>query len=69
MKIQTLTRMGREIARNYAALPHDQAVSGIAGHLRSFWTPAMIAEIEAFAATDPGAVDPLLLEAIRELGG
>ncbi len=69
MHIETLTRMGREIARNNAALPHEQAVARIAGHLRSFWTPAMITELEAFAATDPAELDPLLLDAVRALAG
>lgn len=69
MHIDNLTRMGREIARNNAALPHEQAVARIAGHLKSFWTPAMITELEAFAAVRPGELDPLLLEALGTLDG
>ncbi len=65
MQIDTLIRMGGEIARNNAALPHDQAVDRIAGHLKSFWTVAMISQLEQYARIDPGALDPLLLEALR----
>lgn len=67
MRIETLTRMGQQIARNNAALPPDQAAARIAGHLRSFWTPAMIRELEAFAAFSPQELDPNLLAALDTL--
>lgn len=68
MHIETLIRMGQQIARNNAALPPDQASARIAGHLRSFWTPAMIREIEAYAAFSPDTLDPNLLAALDLLG-
>ena len=67
MQIDTLIRMGHEIARNNAALPHEEAVERVARHLRSFWAPAMIAELEAFAAIEPERLDPVLREALSEL--
>ena len=67
MQIDTLIRMGHEIARNNAALPHEEAVARIAGHLRSFWTPAMIAQLESFATGEPTKLDPLLCEALAAL--
>ena len=66
-EIDTLIRMGHEIARNNAALPHEEAVERVARHLRSFWAPAMIAELEAFAAIEPERLDPVLREALSEL--
>ncbi len=68
MRIETLTRMGQQIARNNQALPPDQAAARIAGHLRSFWTPAMIRELEAYAAFSPETLDPNLLAALDLLG-
>ena len=68
MQLDTLIRMGQQIAVNNAALPHDRAVARIAGHLKSFWTPAMIAEIQAFAAAHPSDLDPLLADALSALG-
>lgn len=59
--------MSRQIAVNNAALPREQAVARIAGHLRSFWTPSMIADIQAYAATGPEDLDPLLRDALAEL--
>ena len=67
MQIETLTRMGREIVRNNAALGHEEAVARVARHLRSFWTPAMIAEIESYAAAEPDKLDPVLAAALRQL--
>jgi len=68
VRIETLTRMGQQIARNNQALPPDQAAARIAGHLRSFWTPAMIRELEAYAAFSPETLDPNLLAALDLLG-
>ena len=69
MQIETLTRMGRDIVRNNAALGHDEAVARVARHLRSFWTPAMIAEIESYAAANPAELDATLMAALEQLEG
>lgn len=68
MLIDSLIRMGQQIARNNAALPREQAVARIAGHLRSFWTPAMIAEMSGYAAGHSDELDPLLVDALSALG-
>lgn len=67
MLIETLIRMGHDITRNNAALPPDRAADRIAGHLTAFWTREMIAELQAFASTDPGRLDPSLVAALRQL--
>jgi len=65
--IETLIRMGEQIARNNAALPAQRAADRIARHLKSFWTPGMIAELEAYAAANPEELDAILLAAIGQL--
>jgi hypothetical protein len=65
--IETLIRMGQQIARNNCALPPDRAADRIAKHLNAFWTRAMIAELQAFASTDSGRLDPSLVAALRQL--
>lgn len=67
MPIETLIRMGQQIARNNCALPPDRAADRIAGHLKAFWTREMIAELQAFASTDSGRLDPSLAAALRQL--
>jgi hypothetical protein len=65
--IETLIRMGQQIALNNGALPPDRAADRIAGHLRAFWTREMIAELQAFASTDSGRLDLSLVAALRQL--
>lgn len=59
--------MGQQIARNNAALPAHRAADRIARHLKSFWTPGMIVELEAYAAANPEELDAILLAAIGQL--
>jgi formate dehydrogenase subunit delta len=65
--IETLIRMCREIARNNAALPPHRVADRIARHLRSFWAPAMIAELQTYAVANPDQLDPVLAAALRQL--
>lgn len=67
MPIETLIRMGQQIARNNCALPPDRAADRIAKHLNAFWTRAMIAELQGYAATNPDQLDPVLASALRQL--
>lgn len=41
MDAATLKRMLTQISDYYAAYPQDEAISGIAGHLKAFWEPRM----------------------------
>lgn len=59
--------MGRQITRNNAALPPQRATDRIAGHLKAFWTPQMIADLQAYAAANPGQLDTPLENALRQL--
>lgn len=67
MQVETLVRMGEQIARNHSALPDDRAVARIAGHLRSFWTPAMIAQLADYARAGPERLDRNLVKALGQL--
>jgi formate dehydrogenase subunit delta len=41
MDTSELVRMANQIADFYRPYPHDEAVAGIAEHIRSFWEPRM----------------------------
>lgn len=56
--------MVQQIAANCVGLTDEQAVTRIAEHLRSFWTPAMIAELADFVRDNPGELDPRVDTAI-----
>lgn len=63
--------MAQQIARNNQAIPPDEAAEKVAGHLHAFWTPAMLRELEAFAAYSPQELDPIVVSALdilRERG-
>ena len=62
-----LVRMANQIGQFFQSQPHDEAVAGIADHLRSFWTPKMRRQIAEHAAAGGAGLDPLTLEAVRRL--
>ena len=62
-----LVYMANQIAKFFAAQPHDQAVKGVAKHIRDFWDPRMRQHIRAHMDAGGAGLDPLAREAIRSL--
>ena len=62
--IETLRRMAGDIARNFEAMGHDQAVLATADHIHQFWDPRMKA---AIFADDHSKLYPIAREAIEHL--
>jgi formate dehydrogenase subunit delta len=66
--ILTLRRMANDIARNLAAMGHDQAVLATADHIDKFWDPrmkkAIFADVEGPGDTD---LSPIAKGAIEHL--
>ena len=60
-------RLGNDIARQFAHLPHDQAVAGIAGHIESFWDRRMKCTLHDLVAADDDSLDPLLADVVGRL--
>ena len=59
--------MANQIAANLAHHPPDQAGNEVATHLRSFWSPAMRADLTTWYETsDPNAneLHPLVVSAL-----
>ena len=67
MKVEKLVRMANEIARNLRALPGDQPHIATADHLKSFWTPGMLATLIAHADAGGDGLDPIAMQAARLL--
>ena len=66
--IATLHRMANDIARNLAAMGHDDAVLATADHIDHFWDPRMKAQI--FADDERfGVLSPIAAAAIDHLAG
>ena len=64
--LATLHRMANDIARNLAAMGHDQAVLATADHIDKFWDPRMKRQI---FADDLAALSPIARAAIEHLAG
>jgi formate dehydrogenase subunit delta len=59
--------MANQIAANFAHHPADQAAGEVANHLRTFWAPAMRANLTAWwEKSDPNAheLHPLVVSAL-----
>ena len=67
MNTQDLVRMANQIADYYQAYPEDEAVAGIASHIRSFWDPRMRSVLENHVAAGGAGLKPLVLKAIKQM--
>ena len=54
-----------QIALYFAAYPHDEAVAGIADHIRKFWDPRMRADLRAMLDGEEAGLHAL----VRDAGG
>jgi formate dehydrogenase subunit delta len=64
---QHLTQMANDIGDFFRAQPHQDAVSGIANHIKSFWTPKMRAQLTAQMTQGDAGLDQLPREALLSL--
>ncbi|MBP5857522.1 formate dehydrogenase subunit delta [Marivibrio halodurans] len=62
--IQDLTRMANQIADFFRAYPEAEALDGIAGHIRDFWTRPMRDRLDAHIAAGGEGLDPFVIKAL-----
>jgi formate dehydrogenase subunit delta len=62
-----MVHMANQIALFFAAYPHDEAVAGVADHLKKFWEPRMRAQLLAYLAEGGTGLHPLVVEGARTL--
>jgi len=67
MKADRLVHMANQIADFFAAYPREQAVAGVADHLRKFWDPRMRAALIAYAQGGGPGLRDLAAAAIVKL--
>ena len=60
-------RMANDIARHFEIYDEAEAIPAIVGHLRDFWTRAMIEQLRELALSDAVAIVPLAHKAVRAL--
>ena len=62
-----MVHMANQIALFFAAYPHDEAVAGVADHLKKFWEPRMRKQIIEYVAQGGSGLHELALEAVKKL--
>jgi formate dehydrogenase subunit delta len=67
MKPDRLVHMANQIADFFAAYPHDEAVAGIADHLKKFWDPRMRMALIAHAEAGGTGLRDLVTAAIPRI--
>jgi formate dehydrogenase subunit delta len=66
-KIHKLVRTANQIADNFRMLPEAESVTGVAEHLRLYWTPKMVGEIIAHAEAGRSGLNALAERGVAEL--
>lgn len=59
--------MANQIAAFFATQPGDSQAAEVAGHLRAFWEPRMLASLQAHVDAGGAGLSPLALDAARML--
>jgi formate dehydrogenase subunit delta len=68
MSPDKLVYMANQIGKFFASQRADQAVPGITDHLQKYWDPRMRATILEHLANGGQGLDPLVREAVAQLG-
>ncbi len=58
-----------QIALFFGSYPHEEAVEGIADHLRKFWEPRMRRQLIQYTQDGGANLHALVPEAVGRLGG
>ena len=69
MSPQKLGSMANQIARFFHAYPAEEAAVSVKHHLVAFWTPAMLATLEAHIEAGAPELDPLVIRALHRPDG
>ncbi|GAN48216.1 formate dehydrogenase subunit delta [Methylobacterium radiotolerans] len=60
-----LVRMANQIATFFRSYPEEEAVAGIQKHIKAFWTPKMIAHLEAALPEQGDRIDGYVRRALH----
>ena len=67
MVTHAMVHKANQIALFFAAYPHDEAVAGVADHLKKFWEPRMKRQIIAYVESGGAGLHELVPDAVRRL--
>ncbi len=64
---EKLVYMANQIAKFFEAMPHDEAVTGVAKHINDFWEPRMRRHFFEIVETGGDGLSPLVMEAAPQV--
>jgi formate dehydrogenase subunit delta len=67
MTPEKMVHMANQIALFFAGYPEDEAVAGVADHIKKFWEPRMRAQLQAHLAAGGADLHPLVVAGARTL--
>ncbi|MFN0171857.1 MAG: formate dehydrogenase subunit delta [Bryobacteraceae bacterium] len=67
MKSEQMIHMANQIALFFASYPHEEAVGGVADHLKKFWERRMQQQIVRYVDEGGSGLHDLVIEAVRRL--
>jgi len=67
MDAGVMVHKANQIALFFASYPHEEAVAGVATHLRSFWEPRMRRQIIEYVEAGGAGLHEIAAEAVRSL--
>jgi len=62
-----MVTMANQIATFFRSYPHEEAVEGVATHIRQFWDPRMRRTLLAHIEAGGAGLEALVLEAVGRL--
>jgi len=67
MKSSTMVHNANQIALFFATYPHEEAVAGVADHIKKYWERRMRDQMEQYIAGGGAGLHPLVPEALKRL--
>ena len=67
MTPELMVHNANQIALYFAAYPHEEAVAGVADHLKRFWERRMLRQIVEYVNQGGNGLHALALEAVKRL--
>ena len=67
MRAELMVHNANQIALYFASYPKEEAVAGVADHLKKFWERRMLQELFAYVAQGGAGLHELVLEAAKRL--
>jgi formate dehydrogenase subunit delta len=67
MDAEKMVHNANQITLFFAAYPDEEAVAGVANHLRMYWVPRMRRQIIDYVADGGEGLHPIAVEAVKRL--